>query len=187
MPPNLTHLKTGRNFFQKLHQLPTTLQSYSCYLFNLIEVSILPKNIKNLEFVSCINYYSDVGPFPPNLTHLTLGVNFTGNIENLPINLKILKLGQNFNKPLPTTFPTNLTHLYISESFNQTIHNNNFPPNLTHLFFGYSFNQDICDFLPATLKTLVFGTCFNKSIKDIPHSITHLTLGARYCCISVAH
>uniref|UniRef100_A0A6C0C8P1 Uncharacterized protein n=1 Tax=viral metagenome TaxID=1070528 RepID=A0A6C0C8P1_9ZZZZ len=80
----------------------------------------------------------------------------------------------------------NFTNLVIDKYFvklynSQTICGHSvpikFPQSITHLSFVNSFNENIKFLIPTSVTHLTFGHYFNQSIKNLPPSVTHLTLG----------
>jgi len=152
LPTSLTHLVIDSNIFnQPLKNLPSTLTHF-----------ILNSN----EFIKTLNY------LPSSLTHLSIsGCESSKWFYACPFNQSINKL------------PSSLTHLFINGlRFNHPI--DKLPLGLTHLkITSNHFNKSIVT-LPESLtyfeiNSSSFG-CIEKSIENLPSSITHLS----YKCFS---
>lgn len=79
---------------------------------------------------------------------------------DLPRGLRCLRLRGDFNHTLSGCLPPTLTTLALSFSFDMEIVKEDLPESLCDLLLGHSFNRPLPP-LPAGLKRLVLGTCFN--------------------------
>jgi len=112
---------------------------------------------------------------------ITFGKFFNQPVYSLPDNVTHINFGEFFNQSMDVSnLPKNLIHLNFLghfSSFNQNV--DNLPPNITHLEFGYYFNQSV-DFLPSSIKELIFSRDFNQPVDNLPNNITHLTFGRNF-------
>lgn len=145
--------------------------TYDTLLSNCM-LQFFPKNsIFQLEFSHAFN--QQVDNLPPNLTHLSFGYKFNNCIDNLPSSLTHLTFGYyaEFDQPIDS-LPKTLKFLSLGKYFNHTVDN---LPSLTHLIFGTCFNQPIHN-LPNTLTYLQFGEHFDQPTVPLPPTLKHLVV-----------
>ena len=118
-------------------------------------------------------------PHPPHLEKLHLLFEFT--VKTLPYtlidNITYLSLGSWFDGEVDHLPPT-ITCLYFDYSFNQQV--DNLPHSITHLTFGNSFNQPV-DNLPPSITHLSVSSRSILSMDHLPPSLTHLIFRNQNC------
>jgi len=81
------------------------------------------------------------------------------------------KLDKNIREPKLA----NITKITFDNKFNRPV--NQLPSTLKVLIFGWKFNKSIDHCLPESLKKLTLGNNFNQPINKLPKSLKRLQLG----------
>ena len=101
----------------------------------------------------------------------------------LPRGLRFLQFNNTFNQPLQAgSIPDTVEVLQFGEAFNQPLRAGHLPASLTHLVFGFSFDQPLDGVLPAGLRQLFMGFCYNQRMRPgtLPPHLQQLSLGCQY-------
>ncbi|EGC40598.1 hypothetical protein DICPUDRAFT_73890 [Dictyostelium purpureum] len=163
LPSSLKTLHLGYSFNQPLENLPISLTKLILGAeFNQpLRIQSLTA-LKTLLLGRDYNLPFDQESLPQSLETIEFGFFFNQKLSNLPLSIKKIVFSRDFNIPIDQS----LAHL----------------PLLEVLEFGRKFNQNIFpDTFPKSLKTLIFGTEFNKPIENcIPTSVTSITFGLEF-------
>ena len=169
LTPNLSELYIGlKKLYIHLFDIQTNTLSFLINL-DILKIGVLFGDVTNDNI-------------PPNITYLKINEinDDVSSIKQLPINIQRLalgfvRIGNNISLP-------NLTYLNIKFTFGSDFDivmlNNIISPQLCYLKIN---NEDIPPNIPLTVRQLVIGNNFDKTIrKKIPSFITHLTLGDQF-------
>jgi hypothetical protein len=128
-------------------------QIYGCNITTLDELmtlSTIPNNIKNIEFGEEFNSPVNKTNLPKGIERIEFGICFNHPVNDLPDTVTHLTFWFDYNQPI-TNLPNRLKYLHVGYYYNQPL--NNLPDTLTHLIVGPGFNQCLTH-LPASLKYL---------------------------------
>lgn len=81
-------------------------------------------------------------------------------------------------KIMSLSYYNNFTHLIFKRMPLSCL--NTMPKNIKKITFGRYFNKDINDKIPDTVTHLIFGSRYTQPIRNIPLSVTHLTLNDKF-------
>lgn len=138
---------------------------------DVLEVSVIPKNITKLKFST--HFEGDLDNLPNHITHISLGENFDNEILHYPEQLEYIKFGKNYNKKL-NNLPNSLRYLELGDMFNHKL--DNLPESIEILITGEFFNKNI-DNLSNGIIYLILGNRFDTKIKKLPDNLMYLELG----------
>ena len=186
LPPALTHLDLGAYLCQPVNelQLPPSLLRLSlpsqCNV-PAAELSVRSAHLTSLSLPSRFNQPLAQLQLPPSLTRLNMGNQCEQPMGplRLPPNLRSLELATCFGLPLMDWQPpSSLTELTMSKYWNlDPRHNLLLPPALKSLRFGERFDEPVDGMVwPPTLTRLHLGAHFTKSLRNLPASLTSLTI-----------
>ncbi|KAF2070348.1 hypothetical protein CYY_008335 [Polysphondylium violaceum] len=202
LPKYLQHLELDGGFSEKItkeYQFPQTLEYikfgsnyshsiYHCTLSHIKTVVFVRKYINLALPTGEMTYFCPISYLPPPVSDLVCLkyddrdtiVPLTHLPTPLPQNLRYLDLGDVFNDTLDDLhLPDNLTTLKLGNEFNQCI--NHLPAQLRHLTFGQCFNSTINQPLPRQLEKLEFGVDFDRPITSVlPDTLLELKFGRRF-------
>ena len=196
LPESIEKLILPLSFNREIKSLPKNLKTIILgSKYNKVIKCNLPKSLKSLGFSQHYNQKTSIRS--EGIETIQFGKEFNQKIEHLPQSLKILRFGSRFNQKI-NNLPNGLKTLVFATDFNQKIDNlpdsleklvfgkrfnqplPKLPKNLRHLEFGKSFNQKIDEF-PSRIEQVICGNGFNQPLpKDIPKTITILSLGKSY-------
>jgi len=187
-PTSVTHITFGSNFNQSVDDLCSLSSGSLTHLtfgdhFNKpLRYLHLASLLTHITFGFYFNQPCDKFSLPKSLTHLSFGANFDQPMDDTcidgTVSLTHLTFGTFFNKPVNClSLAKSLTHLKFGYYFDQPIENVIFSTQLTCLEFGDRFDQPLGTNLPDNLKFVTFGYNFNKSVDNLPKTITHLSCG----------
>jgi hypothetical protein len=157
--------------------IDSEIESYDVLLNRYNKFSLMIKSISlnHHEFDKIISYIKQTFTFSDTLnkTSLVKRKEFDSSLNEIvcePIeysidnNLQFMKI------------PSNVTHLTINNNVDRNF-GDFIPSTVTHLNLTGFFNQNIKGCIPNTVTHLYIGYYFAHEIKDIPESVTHLTIG----------
>ena len=178
LPNSITFLVLGgEDFNQPVDNLPESVTELIFgYRFNQ-PINNLPNGLKTLKFYEHSNFNQPVDNLPDSLTYLHFGDCFNQSIEFLPENLKELYLGNYYDLPI-NNLPSSLIYLNTGHGFNQAI--NNLPSSLKKVELGQEFDQALCLENLSNLTDLTICDDYNKSLKNIPESVTHFKINGDF-------
>ena len=137
------HLHFGKNFNQKLDNLPNFIESIL-----LCECAYFDKPLDNL---------------PVSLNKLVVGDSFKRSLDFLPVGLKHLELPVGYNQPLDN-LPNSLEYLKIDWCYDKPL--NNLPEGLKILkMFSGLYKYDLL-ILPSSLEKLIIPSSYKGKIKE---------------------
>lgn len=179
LPPTLQHLYIGDSFSHPLNNLPPALKvlifrkKKTAYQHPLTS---LPPSLQ--VFVAPSFQMGEIYPFPPALTHLSLGKYFPGSdtllMEALPRTLTYFKTYSYIK--INRNLPSSVTHLILKANYTEFPV---IPDSITHLAFGKGHN--FLPPLPPKLTHLYFSLQSELNFKfKCPPSLTHLWLGDKF-------
>ena len=121
---------------------------------------MIPNYATIINFSNCFNEGIENIYFPSSLTELIFGYWFNQSIKNV-------------------SFPESLIKLCFDDNFEQDVNNIKFPPQLKYLKLGAIDSNIDQILLPASLKVLNFGSCFNQNIDHVkfPTSLHSIIFG----------
>eukprot|EP01132_Coremiostelium_polycephalum_P007641 gene7641-9399_t len=145
---------------------------------------VIPGSVCYLKFGALFNPHVKipVGFIPDSVTRLTFGNGFNRalSVGVIPKSVKRLKFGDDFNHPLGVgVLPPMLTRLTLGRDFNYPLVKGVIPGSCTHLTLGHSFNQSIKN-IPSSVTHLSvkhfdrYQDFSQPKIKDLPASVTQL-------------
>ena len=109
LPSSITHLDIWLPSLTRLDRFPQSLTRLYLRLGHFpMRIGQLPPSITHLELINL----HDIVNAPPFLTHLTLGMNFEGRIQNLPQTLRYLKVYMPFMSAIQD-LPTSVREIRI--------------------------------------------------------------------------
>lgn len=119
----------------------------------------------------------------PNITHIHLGRDFNQKIKILPPKLDTIIFSARFNKKLTRgVLPMNVRIVVFGADYNLYTASLIFPPRIKYIEYGDSFNQCINVSIPNSLKKLVLGKKFNRSLyfTVVPPSLKEIVIHNDY-------
>jgi hypothetical protein len=176
IPTNISHLTLGMSFNKPI-VFPHNIIYLDCGCAFNQRILYFPRNLIHLSLGYSFNHQIPI--LPKTLIYLRFGDRFNQIISHLPSTLKVFVTGRNFNKKLPA-LPC-ITRLKIGYGYN---HELLLPDSILHLDWRSCRKISM---LPSKLK--YFRSHTSQYIKDIPSSITHMTIDYDFSCdiISMPH
>ena len=129
----------------------------------------LPNSVTHLTVGD--EWGGSVDDLPDSITHLTIGDDWNGSVDDLPKSLKQFTSGDGFNQPIDN-LPNTITHLNLGYSFNRLI--NNLPKSITHLTLGKQFSQPIDNRFLLLLQNLTYLVFRNPDLKATTNTFKNL-------------
>jgi len=118
-----------------------------------------------------------------DITHIHLGRDFNQKIKRLPSKLDTIIFSARFNKRLCRgVLPMKVQTIVFGADYNLYTASLIFPPHVKYIEYGDSFNQCINAGIPNSLKKLVLGKKFNRSLIStiVPQTLKKLVIHNNY-------
>lgn len=145
--------------------------------------SIATNEVTHVRFDDDYDDLDALNNLSNDITHIHLGRDFNQNIKRLPPKLDTLIFSDRFNKRLRRgVLPMNLRTVVFGADYNLYTASLIFPPHIKYIEYGDNFNRCVNTGIPNSLKKIVLGKRFNRSLNVamIPSSLKELVIHSDY-------